>query len=92
MKFRITDWQPHRAGAVYGFATVQFDEYLTVTGIAVRDGKNGRWAAMPSREWTGKDGKRRFDPIVAFPDKDTTFRFSDALVTRLEQQYPDDFA
>lgn len=91
MKFSIVDWCPRKSGALFGFATVQFDGYLTVHDVAIMNGKRGLWAGLPCKEWSGKDGKKQYNPVVEFADKDAAFRFSDALCEQLTRRYPDDF-
>lgn len=91
MKFAIVKWEPKRKDSQYGFVSVLFDDYLQVDQIAIRDGKYGRWAALPSASWVGRDGQTRHVKIIGFEDKDVSRRFSDALVARLEEKYPEDF-
>lgn len=91
MKFSIIEWKPRRSGGLYGYVTVAFDGYLQIRDIAIRDGKNGLWAALPSTSWEGQDGKRRFTPMATFADKAASYRFSDALIEQLRQRHPEDF-
>jgi len=91
MKFKLVDWQAKRAGAIVGTATVTFDDYLTVK-ITVLVGKNGLWAALPSRKWTNKQGKDTYDRLVEFADKSLADRFQKALLGKLAERYPEDFA
>jgi DNA-binding cell septation regulator SpoVG len=92
MKFKLTDWTPKRTGSLYGFASVVLDDYLKVEKIAIRDGKRGLWAALPSSSWTDRAGKAHYDIIVSFAERDAANRFSDALVSKLRERHPTDFA
>jgi len=90
MKFKIVGWKAMRTGSLYGFASVLFDDYLKVDQIAIRDGKRGLWAGLPSRQWTDRQGKAHYDPVVSFADKQAAYRFSDVLITRLSEKHPGD--
>jgi DNA-binding cell septation regulator SpoVG len=92
VKFRVEKWVSRRSGALYGFASVIFDDYLLIADIRIMDGRGGLWAALPSKSFKNREGKLVYEPLVSFTDKEAAKRFSDALVLRLCEKYPADFA
>jgi DNA-binding cell septation regulator SpoVG len=56
------------AGNIRAFVSIKIGE-VTIHGCKVvhQDGQRP-WVALPSREYAGKDGERRFSPQVELPD------------------------
>lgn len=89
MKFALREWRQRRVGSLHGHATVVFDGYLEVSGIAILTGKNGLWVAMPTRDWSDNSGKKHYDRLIEFVDREAADRFADALIARVRELHPD---
>lgn len=88
---KIRNWRALRKGALRGFTEVELGE-LIISDIAILDGKHGLFAALPRKDWQGRDGMRKTgQQIVSFIDKARAEAFSDALVSALQRAYPEDF-
>ena len=93
----LLDWKPVVRNTLRGFATVQLRNGLTVHDVVVHTTHNRAWAALPSKPMLGRSGtpmrdsatnKIRYVPILEWPDKETANRFSAAVVSAIEAQYP----
>ncbi len=54
-------------------------EPLTVYGLRLMEGRDGNlWSAWPSREYTDKQGNKKWQPILRIEDKDFMQRITEA--------------
>jgi DNA-binding cell septation regulator SpoVG len=94
-RMRLLSFKPMVKGALRGFATVQLPIGLTIEDCPVLVGRNGAWAALPSRpvlDGEGRqakpDGKAQFASILKWRDRDLQDRFSQAVVDLVRQHHP----
>lgn len=52
------------ADTLRGFASVEFDSALVVTGFRIVDGKKGLFVTMPQRKGQDKNGKDTYYDVV----------------------------
>ena len=60
-RLRLIDWRPVRKGQLFGFASVELPIGLCVHDVAVLHGKNGPWAALPTKAELDGDRRQRRD-------------------------------
>jgi|SRR5579875_130988 hypothetical protein len=102
---RIRQWRPLRRNSLVGFADISLcltsSAWLEIDGCSVLAGKDGYWAALPSKPLIDKDGNAvrdpkngrvQYVPLLNWSDKTVARRWSDALVRLLQTQYPDALA
>jgi hypothetical protein len=82
-KLEIDSYNSIEKGALRGSATV------SMPGLIIRKipdfEKNGRrWISIPSEAFAGKDGKKKYTPLIEFPDKQTVELFRVAFFTALD--------
>jgi hypothetical protein len=79
-----------------GFATVALQNGLTIVDCAIF-AKDGRaWAALPARPMIGRDGqqlvidgKRQYEPILQWRDREQADQWSAAVITLVRAEYPE---
>ena len=89
LDFELTGWREMRRGSLYGFAEVTFAETLVICDVAIRDGKSGPWAGLPSRSYVDRDGAKQYQPIVKFATREDGSRFSDDLIDAIRSNHPE---
>jgi DNA-binding cell septation regulator SpoVG len=70
-KIRVISVAPvANAGTIRAFVAVEVGRSLTVKDLKVIQQPGQRpWVAMPSREYVGADGKRRYAPVIEVRDE-----------------------
>jgi DNA-binding cell septation regulator SpoVG len=69
MTVEILDVKPlPNAGTLKALVSIRLGEVVIHGCKVVRQDGQRLWCALPSREYTGKDGERRFTPVVELPD------------------------
>jgi hypothetical protein len=95
---KLIDWRRLRQGTLRGFATVRIEP----PGLVIHDlpvHRNGEicYALMPGKPQINKDGqclvddrgRRKYQPIVEVPDRDTRERLSAAVVALVQRHDPE---
>jgi hypothetical protein len=98
-RLRLVSWRRLVKNSLRGFATVELPIGLTISDIPVLAGKNGAWAALPSKPQVGPDGAQRRDingkplyvPILEWRDRELSKRFSAAVIALIHEANPDAF-
>jgi hypothetical protein len=82
-------------GTLRGFATVKLPNQLTIADCPVFTHHGRAWASLPSKPVLDRDGrhveadgKRKYLPILSWPDRGTADRWSDAVVALVRQAHP----
>ena len=86
-------------GALRGVASLRMSNTMIIHKVMLFAQGNRTWAALPSepmidrdgRVMTDANGKRRYNPLLAWPDKATSDRFSAAMVELVRQRDPSAF-
>jgi hypothetical protein len=94
----LRKWTPRRAGTTLrGFAEIELPSGMILSDVAVHVASNGRaWASPPSRpqidrdgqHMVGKEGKKLYQPIITFRDRDIGDRFSRAVLDAVAAAHP----
>lgn len=93
----LVEWKSLTKGSLRGFAAVRLRNGLTIHDIPVLTSNGKVWASLPSKPMIGKDGqpiidaktgKPKYQPILAWPDRATSDRFSEAVVAAIEAEHP----
>jgi hypothetical protein len=95
-RMKLVGWKPIRKGNLVGFATVELSIGLKLIDCPVFVGSNGAWAGLPAKARVDKDGrqrpdangKRAFEPALAWRNRDLSDRFSAALVELIRRESP----
>ena len=96
---KILHWRPIASdGSLRGAIELEFDIGLQVCEVLVHaGGPNGAWVSLPGRPQIDKagtvrrtaNGKIEYARILKWRDRETTDRFSAALIRLLLHDYPD---
>ncbi len=98
MPVALLDWKSIKRNSLRGFATVRIGKALKVSDVAVHCSHGKRWASLPSKPQVDgqgnairdQNGKIKYIPVVAWLDKQTADRFSEAVIAAIEAQSPGD--
>jgi len=99
-QLRLITWKAIRKGKLRGFATV----VVLPIGLRLVDcavfggGKNGAWAALPSKSELDRDGQRKTDangqpiyvPVCEWTSRELADRFSSGVVALVRRAHPED--
>jgi len=85
MPVEIVSYRPFEKSTLRGFATIA----LTSVGLEIKDCSihskhERRWVNLPSRPYKNDSGKQAWSPIVRFTEKETYWKFSEAVVEALD--------
>lgn len=89
-------WKSVPKNSLRGFAKIRIGKSLIVNDVAVHCNSDRRWAALPSKPLIEKNGTAKKDengkiayvPILEWADRDTSNRFSAAVIEAVEREYP----
>ena len=95
-KFPIIAWRklPGKSGIV-GFADIRRDDLEIHDIKVVRDRNGGFWAFLPEKAKINKDGlvlsegRTQYVKILSFTTKEKSAEFQTAVLSALEDKYPD---
>lgn len=91
----LLEWRAVVKGGLRGFAKVRLGKSLTVHDVPVLVSHGKAWAAMPSKPLVDADGlalrdtngKQRYAPVLEWADRDTSNRFSAAVVEAIKRDH-----
>lgn len=93
----LVEWKLLARNTLRGFATVALPSGLTIRDVAVHTSNGKSWASLPSKPILGFDGvaqrdqntgKIRYTPLLEWPDRATSDRFSTAVIDAVEAKHP----
>jgi hypothetical protein len=92
----VSAWKVIAKGALLGVATVRLPNGLTIFEVPVLRSGGRTWANLPGKPQIGADGtalrgdngKPRYTPFAAWPDRATGDGFSAAVVAAVEAAHP----
>lgn len=78
------EFKKFERGNLKGFASVTFDDALIVTGIKLMWSEKTKsfFPAMPSTEYTDKDGSKKYNDIVFPVSKELRAEMTEAIVSK----------
>src|SRR4051812_18060387 len=93
----IIDWRPLARNSLLGFVAVRLKNGLTIRDITVLRTGEKLWCGLPSKPIVGADGvahkdakgKTKYSPILEWPNRATSDRFNEAVITALRLAHPD---
>ena len=94
-RMRLASFKPLVKGALRGFANVELPNGLKIDECPVCVSNGKAWASLPSKpvlrdgRQIERDGKKQFAAILAWPDRETADRWSNALVALIRAQHPE---
>jgi len=96
-RMMLRSFRPLAKGALRGFATIELPSGLVLHDVAIRAGRNGPWASLPSKPVLDRDGRHRSDtngrhqyaPVAEWRSRELADRFSAALVELVRAAHPD---
>lgn len=99
-RLRLISFKPIGKSGLAGFASVEIGIGLRLFELPVFvGGQNGPWVALPRRpsldrerrQRTGADGKPAFEAVAEWKDRETSDRFSTAVVELIRSAHPEVF-
>ena len=93
----IKDLKRIGRGKLLASVSVQLPNGLTVHEVGIFGSDGRAWASLPAKPMIGRDGqpirdkttgKARYIPLVTWPDRQTSDRFSEAVIAAVEAQHP----
>jgi hypothetical protein len=92
----LVAWRPLTKGALRGFALVELPIGLRLIDCPVYVGKNGPFAALPSKPRIDKEGRKRTDPnctpayapVLEWRSRALRDRFSEVVIAATRRMYP----
>jgi len=86
MSMECTTFRSHQSGALLGF----FDLWVPKMGLEFKGctlyQKNGRkWISLPTREYKGDDGEKKYVPVVRFREKGHADAFCTLAITAIDE-------
>jgi len=97
-QMRLISFKAINKGALIGFATVELPIGLTISDCPVCLSGGKAWASLPSKPVLDRDGrhaeksgKRQYTAILAWPDRETANRWSDAVIALVHAEHPEVF-
>lgn len=96
MSLVLLEWKAVPRNSMRGFATVRLGKALKIRDVIVHCNSGRRWANMPAKPMTDKDGnpirddrgKIKYVPLLEWLDKDSADRFSEAVIAAVEAVHP----
>lgn len=97
----LLSWKPPPKNTLRGFASIRLRNGLVINDVSVHRANGKAWAALPSKPMIGSDGtpirdretgKVRYAPILAWSDRTTSDRFSEAVVAAVGAMDPEALA
>jgi hypothetical protein len=99
-RLRLVDWHPIKKGKVIGFALVEFPCGLRVHDVPVLQGRDGPWAALPTkprldaerRQQRDMEGRLTYVPVLSWTTQRLEKAFSARVVALVAAAHPEAFA
>jgi hypothetical protein len=94
-RMRLASFKPLVKGALRGFATVVLPSELKIEECPICISNGKAWASLPSKpvlrdgRQVEKDGKKQFAAILAWPDRETADRWSNAVIELVRAEHPE---
>jgi hypothetical protein len=95
MKAICLAWKPMRRNTLLGFAKVQLGA-LIINDVTINTSNGRTWANMPSKPMVDREGaavktaegKTRYIPLLEWASRESSDRFSEAVVAAVEEHTP----
>lgn len=97
MPVAILSWRPLVRNTLRGFVSIRLGAAMKIHDITVHRHENGRcWASFPSKPVLlpdgtakkGDNGKALYVPILEWDSKASADRFSNSVLSALENEHP----
>ena len=80
----ILKYRPMEKGKLKAFFTLKLSSGMEIRDLKLIDGPNGEFVGFPSREFTDKEGVKKYTNIVHIPDRERNNVFQEAVMKVLE--------
>lgn len=85
MQVTCSKFTERNTGALRGHANLELPDIgLHLYGCALFEKDGRRWISLPTRDYTGQDGKKAYLKMGSFPDKTIADQFNSAAITAIE--------
>lgn len=88
---RCIKFKPMQKGALLGFADLEMDSGMIINECTFLESNGSKWVSPPGKPQLDADkravmanGKMQYTAVIAFRDKDTRQKWSDAAVKAIE--------
>src|SRR4051812_10173887 len=94
---RCDGWVEIGKKTLRGKVSVTLPNGLTINEVTIHNLNGKTWASLPSKPMIGRDGqqmvdaktgKPRYVPLMSWPDRATSDRFSEAVISAVEALHP----
>jgi hypothetical protein len=97
MQVSLTEWRPLRRNTLLGFASVRVGA-LMIHDVTLHAASGKRWTGLPAKPRLAPDGtamrddkgKILYTPVIAWTNRDTADRFSNAVIAAVDREHPGD--
>ena len=89
-QIQISNWRRHESKTLRAFFTVTLASGIIINDCMLHEKGDTRWIGMPSREFQGQDGERKFAPIVSFVNRDVEHNFRDLVLAALDRHFAEE--
>ena len=93
MPVKLLEWRAMERNTLRGFARVSVGA-LEITDVTVHVSGDRRWASLPAKPQIDKeggvikkDGKTQYAKVIAWLNKETQDRFSEAVIAAIEETH-----
>jgi hypothetical protein len=92
----LLSWKPLVRNSLRGFAKVRIGRAMIVHDVAVHNSGGRRWAQLPAKPQVDASGVAKRDdrgkilytPLVEWADRETADRFSESVISAVEELNP----
>lgn len=99
MAVTLVQWKSLQRNTLRGFAVIEMGA-LRVSDVAVHRKNDRAWAQLPAKPQIQSDGtvrrnhegKAQYTPVIEWTNRDSSDRFSEAVIAAIEEQHPGDTA
>lgn len=84
MKIEVKNFRTFEKGPLKGFLDIYIHDLdWTIKSCSLFDQGGNKWVSMPSKQYTDKDGAKKYDPII-WMSKEKLTEFSQKTLKALE--------
>jgi hypothetical protein len=76
---RICDFKLFEKNTLRGFFDIELASGLILRGCTLHFKNEKSWIGLPAKPWTKPDGTQSYTAIIDFRDKQTSYRFQNAV-------------
>lgn len=80
------EYKKFQKGNFLGFASIYVEKWgVIINNISVFKKDGGRWINFPSKEYTNKEGEKKYMPLIRFKEREHMDAFSDVVKQAIDE-------